>query len=163
MTSRIFVVLCVLTVSIFCGLHIPGLSKPMKSRVQLLERAIGQLGKDYVLELREIAVGENSRNNQFSLSVAYGRRVKKLMSSCDSPNDLATLAIWAEKQNPWLSSSCYVYQYLFETNVLRLGKMGKPGSDNLKRIKEALSKRGHLDGHLAEVIEEAESTFRRPK
>jgi hypothetical protein len=122
------------------------------------ETKIDKLSNSFLAEMAELdrkGIGTDG-SVACDVSRVYGKKIELLKIDALHPDDLATLALWAERRNPTFCAS-YVYEYVFETSVHKLGKLrNRSARAALQRVKVGIKKRGHYDAHLAETIEEAE-------
>jgi hypothetical protein len=83
--------------------------------------------------------------------------VDAVIGDTASPEDLALLAIWAEQQQPWLTSSC-VYRSIFFGDIQKLAAMrgNQRAAYAIWKIRESLVHEHRWDGHLSEVVQEAQ-------
>lgn len=83
--------------------------------------------------------------------------VAAIIGSSASPEDLALLAIWAERQEPWLTSNC-VYRTIFFGDINKLAELrgDKRAEYGLWKIRESLFHQRRWDGHVSEAVEEAQ-------
>jgi hypothetical protein len=73
------------------------------------------------------------------------------------PAELAALAIWAERKDPWFQSGSLVYREVFGLSINLLGQdHDQAAKQALGLVKRTVIADGFFDGHLAEEIEEAE-------
>lgn len=116
------------------------------------------LAQRYAVEKTQIPhEGGPTDHGNVLLSQQYAHKIELITGSSLNESELADLAIWAESTDPWFKSSNYVYFYVFDKSVFRLGsRKGVTAMKSLQRVKESLVKKGRFDGHLAEVISEAE-------
>lgn len=123
-----------------------------------IENKIQKLSNSFLAEMDVLKKKGLGTDGQDAADTFYKYAKRLVLFRLDTlhPDDLSTLAIWAEGCNPTFSAS-YVYEYVFESCVHKLGTLrSKCAREALKRVKLAVKKRGHLDGHIGETIAEAE-------
>jgi len=135
-------------------------SSSIAARITELKALLPQYDNDVNEYLR------NQNNNPnlvyMKLDPKYYAKIDEIVGKDASPEDLAMLAIWAEREDPWLEHERLIYRLVNGTSVSRLAKAKDIRSRYaLWKVRQALVQEGHFDGGLACGIVESEEEQNR--